>query len=80
MKFQEAKEKLESMVGERFSHISYKLTFCNKYDPPLRESMCEVYVEGYGIISAVTWEKVLEQLSSAIEGRKSSKVEEIPEI
>jgi hypothetical protein len=80
MRFQEAKEKLESMIGERYSHISYKLTFCNKYNPPLVESQCEVYVEGFGIIFAPTWEKVFDQLNSVMEGRKPPKTEEIPEI
>jgi hypothetical protein len=78
MKFQEAREKLKEMVGDKYRYIGFRLTEWNENN--VDQTDCELYVADYGLFSAPTWEKVFEKLENAMSRKNPEGVkEEIPE-
>jgi len=55
----EAKEQLKELAEGRYHHLAYEVTENGFGDVRIR---CNVYLEGYGVFSADTWDKAIAKL------------------
>jgi len=59
-----AKLRLKELAKGRYHHLAYEVTENGFGDVRIR---CNVYLEGYGVFSAGTWDKAIEKLKKWME-------------
>lgn len=78
MKFQEAKEKLLELVGDKFCSVEFKETIFG-HNSSKEETICRVYVEGFGFQDGPTWDVALGRMEIKVK-HIPDKLEELPEV